>query len=695
FTAPLATTLAPGETTTFTVSFAPLGAGSRQADLMISSSDYDELPFDVLLYGTGFIPLDNFTPTLDNVIYATAIQPDGKVLAGGSFTSVDGENAGRVARFLEDGSLDPTFSAWVEDGSSVRVFAIVVQPNGKILIGGEFRTVNGVQRVGIARLHPDGSLDTSFDPHPGSNVNFYTYAIALQPDGKIYCISDVSGGSRLVRLNPDGTRDLGFNSTITNYSAIALQSDGRILVAQSSPTALLRLETDGTLDGSFVPNASLVETITVQADGKILIGGTFTTVGGVTRNRIARLESTGALDAGFDPDSSSSVHTITLQANGKILVGGSFTTIGGLTRNRLAKFDPDGTIDPSFDPNAGSSVRSLSIQEDGRVIVGGWFAGIAGTQQRYLARVPNNEVAGTNLTVTGTSQMDWTRSGATADLQRVRFESWNGSGWDDLGPATRPGGSWQLSGLSLPAAGWVRASGASPGGYGGGSAGRHVAVTAYGSPPALAPDIRVEVDGMAVVSGPDTTVSFAQQDWLTGSAPRTVTLTNDGTVDLTGLALGLSGVDGDDFSFTALSVATLAPGASTSFELVFRPRGGGARAGLLSIASNDPNEAPFEVELRGAGMHRDPDYYPSFTGGNNIPVATTIVEPDGGFYVGGEFDRIDGNYGQPNRLARFDAAGNLDSSYTPAASNLYAVAATLEGKIVAGGGGTWLRRFLA
>ena len=106
------------------------------------------------------------------------------------------------------------------------------------------------------------------------------------------------------------------------------------------------------LDG-FDPNANdVVLSIVPQADGKILVGGYFTTIGGVTRNRIARLNADGSLDTEFNPNANGYVYSIVPQADGKILIGGIFTTVGGVTRNRIARLNADGSLDTAFNPNA-------------------------------------------------------------------------------------------------------------------------------------------------------------------------------------------------------------------------------------------------------------------------------------------------------------------------------------------------------
>src|SRR5438445_8227992 len=106
------------------------------------------------------------------------------------------------------------------------------------------------------------------------------------------------------------------------------------------------------LDG-FDPNANgRVRVVVVQPDGKILIGGDFTTVLGVARSRIARLNPDGTLDTAFDPNASNNVYSIAVQADGKILAGGDFNSIGGQMRDHIDRIDPVTGIADSFDPNA-------------------------------------------------------------------------------------------------------------------------------------------------------------------------------------------------------------------------------------------------------------------------------------------------------------------------------------------------------
>jgi len=113
----------------------------------------------------------------------------------------------------------------------------------------------------------------------------------------------------------------------------------------------------------------------VQPDGKILVAGEFTDSNGTGRNRITRLNADGSLDTGFDPGTGADgiVRSVTLRPDGRIIVGGSFSSMNGIPRTRLARLEPNGTLATTFDPGTGanSTVRSIALQADGKIILGG------------------------------------------------------------------------------------------------------------------------------------------------------------------------------------------------------------------------------------------------------------------------------------------------------------------------------------
>ncbi len=157
-------------------------------------------------------------------------------------------------------------------------------------------------------------------------------------------------------------------------------------VGGTTRNRIARLNADGTLDSAFNPNANdNVFSVAIQPDGKILLGGNFTSVGGATRNYIARLNANGTLDSTFNPNLNGYVHSVTLEPNGKILLGGYFTSVGGTTQNRIARLNANGTLDSAFNPNADSEVYSVAIQSDGKILLGSYFTSVGG--RNFIARL--------------------------------------------------------------------------------------------------------------------------------------------------------------------------------------------------------------------------------------------------------------------------------------------------------------------
>ena len=305
-----------------------------------------------------------------------------------------------------------------DPGANADVYAVAVQTDGKVLVGGAFTTLGGggtgtTARNRIGRLNVDGSIDTSFDPGSGAGPaaccsGSFVWTIAVQTDGKILVGGDFTtlGGStrnRIGRLNADGSLDTSFNpSADATVQTLVVQSDGKILVAGAFTTLngstrnrIGRLNADGSLDTGFDPGAdSTVYALAVQTDGKIVVGGQFTTLGGggtgrTTRFRIGRLNVDGSLDA-FNPNLVDSVRGLAIQADGKIVFGAAgFTTTPS---NKIGRLNVDGSRDTSFDPGANgeAAVLVVAVQPDGKILVGGTFSKLGGggaTPRNRLGRL--------------------------------------------------------------------------------------------------------------------------------------------------------------------------------------------------------------------------------------------------------------------------------------------------------------------
>src|SRR6266571_8097093 len=157
-------------------------------------------------------------PASISSISAIGIQSNGRILIGGSFTSVNGYVRNGIARLNADGSLDTNFSpsSGVAGGFSVAVGSLAVQTNGQVIIGGTFSSVNGVGRSGIALLNSDGSFDTNFNSGTGIGYGYTVYAVSVQPNGQPIIAGnffDVNGVPRygVARLNNDGSVDKSFD----------------------------------------------------------------------------------------------------------------------------------------------------------------------------------------------------------------------------------------------------------------------------------------------------------------------------------------------------------------------------------------------------------------------------------------------------------------------------------------------------
>ena len=353
----------------------------------------------------------------NRAVYALQLQPDTNLLVGGAFTTYDNIPENSMARVQPDGDLDTTFN--VNAGFNDQLRAMVLQPDGKVVMGGFFTSFNGVNRARMARLHHDGSLDEFFNP--GAGADSTVFAIAVQPnDGRILVggeFNTFNGDRRpnLARLNTNGTLHTAFNAgngPDGPVYAITLQPDGKILIGGAFTNVndvprrgIARLWPDGRLDTTFTNGAgadAAVRAIAVQSDGRILVGGSFTNFAGTLRPALVRLEANGSVDATFlsgllGPNDA--VYAITIQMDEKILVGGAFTKCNNVTRNRITRLNKDGTTDPSINFGLGANgfVASIVVQPDRKIILGGGFTSYDGYLRNNLVRIHGGSLRGSGV----------------------------------------------------------------------------------------------------------------------------------------------------------------------------------------------------------------------------------------------------------------------------------------------------------
>jgi uncharacterized delta-60 repeat protein len=384
-------------------------------------------PLDGTFDGDGAVltPLD--------AIWATAIQPDGRILAAGS---AGGDFA--VARYEADGTPDDTFDG---DGLATSAaspafegvaFDVAVQADGKIVVAGATGFPINFN-FGLVRFEANGALDGTFGSGSVAVVdvgaNDFATCVAIQPDGKIVVVgqSDDGGGGDLVlfRLDTAGAPDPTFDGdgvvtidlgVITHAGCLALQADGKILVAATSDTnaAVLRYDVNGMLDPTFdgdgialvdLPPPLFGERVAVQTDGRIVLLGT-TAASPLDFDDIvlARFDTGGTLDATFDGGGISLTrlrgnHTraadLLLQPDDRIIVVGNAPDV------TVLRYDVDGSRDPSFDgdgvlytnlmveggaPTTSSVARSGALDASGRIVVGAVAFGGSVPDENYALR---------------------------------------------------------------------------------------------------------------------------------------------------------------------------------------------------------------------------------------------------------------------------------------------------------------------
>ncbi|MBC8094172.1 MAG: hypothetical protein H7Y43_00015, partial [Akkermansiaceae bacterium] len=299
---------------------------------------------------------------VNNAIKGIGLQSDGKLIVGGQFSSYQGVAANRLMRLAADGTRDTNFT--IGTGPNGDVTGLVVQSNDKMVIIGGFTTYNGAAASLVARLNLDGTRDTNFNPNV---YNFGANTLAVQSDGKV-----LLGGLQFFR------------------------SDFQI-----SRYGIVRLNTNGLMETSYNTNNfnGEVHALAVQPDGNVIAGGRFSFAG---RTNIVRLDTNGVVDPTFNPsfavrDVFQSVNSLALQPDGKIVLGGLFENVGSVMRTNLARLNADGTDDTNFNNiNLGGAiagkVNAVLLQPNGKIIVGGIFGTVNGLTYNRLARFDTNGV---------------------------------------------------------------------------------------------------------------------------------------------------------------------------------------------------------------------------------------------------------------------------------------------------------------
>jgi uncharacterized delta-60 repeat protein len=701
----------------------------------------------------------NTTPGPNTNVNSIAIQPDGKALIGGEFTTVDAVSRNRVARLNADGTLDTTFNPGT--GASGAVRSVSLQGDGKVVVGGLFTNVNGSAFNRLARLNADGSLDATFT---NSFANNAVNAVIAQSDGKVVVggiFTTISGTNWnfVARLTTNGAPDTAFNpgsGADGQVRALAVQPDGKILIGgdfaavNGTPrTRIARLNADGTLDTTFNPGTGAsdsVYSIALQVDGRIVIGGLFTSVNGSPAGYVTRLNSDGSVDTANFSDAGTGandfVTSVAVQPDGRIVIVGAFTSVNGLARNRIARLDQTGAVDPALNIGAGANntVNTVRLQGDGKLVIGGAFTAVDGIARNYVARLNGGSNPGSGSVEYTASVFSVSESTNTVVISLVRRGGLTGAvavtftntpitalRHPGTGPVANENYTNAFGTLTLPqgvtttnfTVGIINQPGV---------AGDKTALFTLTALPAGLNDptfssftgvagvsasvraVAVQSDGKILIGGDFTTVN--------GQAHvRIARLNANGSLD--GTFNTSATADATVHSIIVQSDGKILIGGS------FTNVNGTARSRLARLNSDgtldtfDPNDGGvgpgqsiFAMALRGttlivagdftsfdstAGLDRvariangvvDTSFVPS---PNNSEVRAVAFDAAGNILIGGDFTSVNGGATARGRLARLNPDGTVDTTFAdPLVNNntVLAIGVQSDGQVVIGGGFT-------
>jgi uncharacterized delta-60 repeat protein len=345
----------------------------------------------------------------DNCGHSIAIQHDGKLIISGSPYIALG-NCFITVRLNPDGIRDSTFgirgvvTTSLEPGANEEAYSTVLQPDGKILVGGYS---NG--KFGLVRYLENGTPDPSFGTGgivlTNIGINGRGSKIALQQDGKILMTGSGNLQFTTVRYLPDGTPDSSFGNSgivgtlvdsLSTATSLCVQRDGKIVVAGSSvfDFALVRYRTDGSLDSAFGVNGMVITPVNmtsppvldvvIQDDGKILAAGGLYT----THVTLARYLPDGSPDPSFGVNgmsicpisSPASSNALALQKDGKIIASGHWSPGNQVLWYAMSRMNTNGSVDTTFGVNGAvytaiqgvhEVANAVSVQEDGKIVLAG------------------------------------------------------------------------------------------------------------------------------------------------------------------------------------------------------------------------------------------------------------------------------------------------------------------------------------
>lgn len=630
--------------------------------------------------GQNLILDDTFTGSASAAAaytYVSSVQPDGKILVGGRLRYANGTPRGGIARLNPDGTEDTTFNPGGTGAmggaffSTQGVYDIVVLNDGKILIAGGFFSYNGIPARGLARLNSDGTLDTSFNVGGTGVSGTYSLvkSIAVQSDGKIiaggFGISGYNGvlNNAMFRVNSDGTIDNSFISGFTSSQAeideIAIQSDGRIVMALDSPAPyvgagggfpsyLMRINSDASYDAAFSNSVQLIDPVfgvAIQSDGKIVICGSFTSYNGTSRPGIARVNTNATIDTSFSPQNitNGTFDHVAIQSNGMIVVSGTSNPVTTGFDRSLIRLNADGTTDASLNGMTDGYGYHLTVQPDQKILLVGQFSKTSnGENHNAIVRYNEDGTVDSSFNASITVQGSINEMVQQPDGKIIvagNFTRANGATKLNLARFNTDGSVDNTFSVGLGPLNWD-----------------------YPYPPVNG--MAVQTDGKILVVGRFTSFNGLPKNHM-------VRLNADGSVD-NSFTLGVS----LDASQPLFDVVALPDGKSIIGGNVLRNASGSLKL-ILRLNSDGSVDNTFNSNFAGQNI------------GGSYRV---ILQLDGKIIVSGNFSTYNGV--NRSNIVRLNYDGSLDTSFVPATSGGRIAELQSDGKIVTVNGSSFFNNHL-
>ncbi|MFZ1229664.1 MAG: T9SS type A sorting domain-containing protein [Saprospiraceae bacterium] len=380
------------------------------------------------LSSNGTIDLSFNSIGVNSSIEELVLQDDGKIIIGGSFST---GSSSKVLRLNGDGTIDTTFNSGTNTNNTVT--SIAIDESGNYYVGGQFTTFNGVAKSKIVKLLSDGSIDNTFAIGSGiTNGNVYDLIInkqnAIMVLGSFNAYNS-SSANNIIALNPNGTKNVGFNSPFSSglerylYSIVQLDDGSYIFGGfYSSPASSFLYKTfeNGIFDLNFdeffqISIKGGVFSVKKTADEDLIIGGSFEKYRKWIGNGIIKISQSGQKYINFNANKGingpvSSIRAVTKDNNGKYLIAGNILQYNDKSCRGLLRVDENGQADSAFDIGVGVDlgeedlIISVDVQSDDKIIAVGSFSHFNYILKKNIVRLnPDGSIDPSFITATGTN----------------------------------------------------------------------------------------------------------------------------------------------------------------------------------------------------------------------------------------------------------------------------------------------------